>query len=113
MIPISSLTVPKFTLNYSSDLEQSCRALGISSLFETKVMTMALDPDHDGLVTSMPIKVCMKMDEEGTTFAAAAAAGGTRGSGPPSFMLNSPFVLCIFHMPSKTPLLLAQIHKVD
>jgi len=60
----------------------------------------------------MPVQVRMEMDEKGVRFAAAAAAGGTRGGGPPSLVLDSPFVLCLFHAPSKTPLLLAQIHSV-
>ena len=109
---LMSLSMPKLKLRYTSDLEENCRALGITSIFETKSMGMALEAEYNGLVSAMPVHVYMEMDEKGTSFAAAAAAGGTRGGGPPSFVLNHPFVLCLFHATSKTPLMLAQIHSV-
>jgi len=106
------LSMPKMTVQYTGDLEESCRQLGISAVFETQAMTMALEAGSNGVVSAMPVQVRFEMDEKGVRCAAAAAAGGTRGGGPPSVVLDKPFILCLFHAPSKTPLLLAQIHSV-
>ena len=55
LMRLMSLSMPKLTLKYTGDLEESCHALGIAAIFETKAMGMALDAEHNSLVSAMPV----------------------------------------------------------
>lgn len=108
------IEVPKMTLRYKDDLEHRCRDMGMRNIFDEFALTMALDDESLGIVTKLPLDVCLDVKESGTEMAVAVAATQTRSCAPlpPLVKVCAPFVMSIFHVNSKTPLMFAQIHDV-
>lgn len=102
-----SLSLPRFSLDFTVDLFKALRiaeVLPAKADFET--MTSS-----EVTITEMQQTVHLTVNEQGTYAAAATSTGlALSGSAPArNFAVNHPFLIVVFHTPSRTPLFLAKV----
>jgi serine protease inhibitor len=110
-----TIMLPKFTLNYSQNLNDTLKALG---------MTVAFDPygaaNFNGIaknayITDVEHKTYISVDEQGTTAAAATSVGvgvaTSANSGGFTMQVDKPFVFTIQDNTSKEVLFLGVIQN--
>lgn len=105
-------SMPKFSLEYSNDLTDELKAMGMEDAFCDAA-------DFTGL-TSAPLptwlryvkhKTTLDVNENGTKATAATVAGGLAGGGmpPKEVYLTRPFVYCIYDRETRIPLFIGAL----
>ncbi len=101
------LLLPKFSLDFTFDLFKLLRIADVlPSMVDFGTMTSS-----EVTIAEMRQTVHLKVDEKGT-YAAAATATGFAFSGTTlarKFAVNHPFLLMVFHTPSRTPLFCSRV----
>lgn len=87
------LSLPRFKLEYSIELKDVLKALGMEIAFGSEADFSAMTPSSLWL-NKVKHKSCVEVNEEGTEAAAVTAVGGVR-SGPIEMSVDRPFFLAI------------------
>jgi serpin B len=109
------ITLPKFQLEDSHDLEEALRALGMNRAFTEGDAEFDIIKRQSIYIQKVVQKVFMKVNEEGTEAAAATAVIGGAESCcfPPKFLVNKPFIVVVRDQVSGVPLFISQINKPE
>ncbi|XP_036417991.1 serpin peptidase inhibitor, clade F (alpha-2 antiplasmin, pigment epithelium derived factor), member 2b [Colossoma macropomum] len=97
--------LPKFKLDFSQELDEALRSMGLGELFTSP--NLAGISDGPLLVSSVQHKSSMEINEEGAEAAATTSVVISRSN--PSFTVNQPFFLALMDDSSQTPLFLGVI----
>lgn len=92
------LSVPKFKIEYSSDLKTILEDMGIKKVFTEQAETEKMFSEKNMWITNMLHKTYINVDEEGTEAAAVTAGGGSGSALPPEpieVKYNKPFAFVI------------------
>ncbi|XP_011691975.1 PREDICTED: antichymotrypsin-2-like [Wasmannia auropunctata] len=110
-----ALYLPKFKFEITIDLKDSLRKIGLNTIFED-------DADFTRL-SNIPLKVSqalqkifIEINEEGSEAAAATVVGmrlKRMAILPMEFMVDRPFLFAIEHKPSRIPLFLGSVRKIE
>ena len=105
---LSSVALPRFTLEYEKSLKEALRAMGMGVAFSEGA-------DFGGIsgaglfVSDVKHKTFLEVDEEGTEAAAATSVGIKVTSAPPSVRADRPFLLVIRENHSGTLLFIGKV----
>lgn len=98
------LKLPRFKVEYGvTSLKQTLQTMGVEQVFQPEAELGRIS-DSAAFLSDFVVKAVVEVNEEGTTAAASAMAGGTRGSsGPPKLMplvihVNRPFLFVVYDM---------------
>ena len=109
-------SMPKFKTEFSSELSESLRSLGMTDAFDgEKADFTALGTSDEGniFISSVLHKTFIQVDEEGTKAGAATAVEMTGAAiYPHSVLLNRPFVYMIVDMETKLPVFLGVLTEL-
>ena len=109
-----NLLMPRFEVSGGVDnLKDYMQKNGVSELFKPGgLINMALCPDD--CIYDVIHHAVIRVDEEGTTAAAATAVVATRGMPPPSTVVrvDRPFIFAVIHNPTKTLIFVARVNSV-
>ncbi|XP_018339989.1 PREDICTED: antichymotrypsin-2-like isoform X1 [Trachymyrmex septentrionalis] len=110
-----ALYLPKFKFEITIDLKDTLRKIGLNTIFED-------DADFTQL-SNIPLKVShalqkifIEINEEGSEAAAATVVGmrlKRMATLPMEFMVDRPFMFAIEHKPSRVPLFLGSVRKIE
>jgi serine protease inhibitor len=90
------VSMPRFSLRSRFDLIPTLKELGVVDLFDPNLANLTkIDTSGDLYVDPFVHEATVQVDESGTVAAAATAAGVTRKSGPPTILLDHPFLFFI------------------
>ena len=113
------VSLPRFTIEYQANLPPVLKALGIQSAFNQRAAEFApmTGVPHGVYIASVVHKAYVRVDESGTTAAAATSVGFRvmaiyRPSPPPPFIVDKPFVLALRDEHSGTLLFIGVINSI-
>ncbi len=93
---LSRLKLPKFTLRYEKELKEILSDLGMGVAFtEQADFRDIADTDRSLFISEVKHKTFLQVNEEGTEASAATSVGVGADSGPPSLVVDRPFVVAI------------------
>lgn len=99
--------MPKYELEWGGLLNDPLKAMGMAVAFDSETANFSRLTDVPGVfISRVRQKVYMKVDEEGTTAAAATSVGMGLTSAPPTVRVNRPFIVSIREKLSGTVLFL-------
>ncbi|XP_039256722.2 leukocyte elastase inhibitor-like [Styela clava] len=109
------LSLPRFKIEYSSDLVESFKGLGARSIFGSGANFSKISCKEDLYVSAIAHKAFVEVNEEGTEAAAATAIVMTRMAllPPHEFMCDHPFLFFIKHKPTNTILFVGRYVNPD
>ncbi|XP_064158124.1 alpha-2-antiplasmin-like [Anguilla rostrata] len=99
--------LPKFTLEYGSELKEAFTSMGLGELFSRP--NLAKIADGSLLVSSVQHKSSMELNEEGAE--ATAATSVTLSRSNPTFSVNQPFFFALMDDKTQTPLFLGVVRN--
>ncbi|UOR06837.1 serpin family protein [Hymenobacter aerilatus] len=108
------LRLPKFKLEYETDLKEVLTQLGMGEAFSRGAnFSKMLEGRSDLAIGKVLHKTFVEVDEEGTEAAAATAVGivTTSAGPPPELWLNRPFLFLIREKSSNAILFIGQLVK--
>lgn len=108
--------LPKFTLNYSSRLNETLQSMGIARIFDRGAQLGKINKAADIYVDFVKQDAFLGIDEKGTEAAAVTTIGiGLTSAGPqePRFICDRPFALIISENTSNTILFVGRIKNPD
>lgn len=107
-----TVQIPRFEISQSLDLTQSLPALGVRDVFGSAADLSGIS-DTPLAVSSAIHKAKIKVDEEGTTAAAATVISIVRTSAPfgPIFSADHPFIFFIVDNPSGVILFMGSVQQ--
>jgi len=114
------LKLPRFRIEYGvTSLKQTLRDMGVKEVFDPNAELGRIS-DSSAFLSDFVVKTVVNVNEKGTTAAASAIAGGTRGGGgapkprPLVVHLNCPFLFVAYDMhDAPCPNVMHFITKVD
>ncbi|KAJ8679547.1 hypothetical protein QAD02_015334 [Eretmocerus hayati] len=112
---IVELSMPKFEIEFRSNLKSSLKQLGMNSLFEENA-DFSLISKEPLYIDKILQKTFVRVDEKGSEVAAATAASvRTRRSINNSeyLVLDHPFMFIIHHKPSQMPLFIGSVKYLE
>jgi len=107
-----TLSLPKFTFEFSHKLKAPLQALGVHAAFESGQADFSgMDGGHDLYIDEVYHKAFIALDEQGSEAAASTAVVAKRKSVMPSVSLSfdRPFVFAIYDEPTGQVLFLGQM----
>ncbi|HUG27737.1 MAG TPA: serpin family protein [Gemmatimonadales bacterium] len=108
-----NLTMPKLRMDYRRNLSRDLIALGMPDAFSGSAnFSRLVIPPPALIISSVQQKTYLEINEEGTTAAAATAVQMGTTSGPPSFLVDRPFLLVLRERLSGTILFIGQISNI-
>ncbi len=113
--------IPKFTADYSIDLSDSLKRLGMTDAFDSSLADFSgmVESDNGNIFIDYVIhKTKIEVDEKGTKAAAATAISIGDGSSaepadPLTVYLDRPFVYMIIDMEQKLPLFIGCLNSIE
>lgn len=104
------IQVPKFKLEYRSDLSDVLKALGMGTAFDKNRADFSrMSSDGDLYISRVDHKAVVEVNEEGTEAAAVTNVGIAVTSLPPQFIANRPFFFAIRDNETKTVLFMGTV----
>ncbi|KAJ8981485.1 hypothetical protein NQ317_007011 [Molorchus minor] len=91
------LQIPRFEIDYSTDLVGYLKQLRIREIFGNKANMSGIVENGNVLINSLLHKTHIEVDEQGTVAAAATGAVVIPLIGSTSIVVDRPFVFCIYH----------------
>jgi serpin B len=89
------LNLPKFKVEYSVDLNDAFKGLGLENLFTDNVDLSKLSVQQKLFVSAIKHKTFLEINEEGGEGAAVTSVGIGLTSAPPTISINKPFMFTI------------------
>lgn len=112
-----STSMPKFTTEYSVELSDALKAMGMTSAFDDKADFSGIDSQHELLFISQVIhKTYISVNERGTKAGAATAVEMRDGAALKEIkyvMLNRPFVYAIIDNETSLPIFIGAVMNVE
>lgn len=104
------LSLPKFKIEYGSDLIEAFKNLGANTIFGSDADFSKISDQKDLYVSAIAHKAFVEVNEEGTEAAAATAVVMTRMAllPPHQFICDHPFMFFIKHKPTNTILFIGR-----
>ena len=105
--------LPKFKIESTANLENSLKALGVTSVFDAEKADLSGMIDGRVMVAVSKIihKAVIEVNEKGTEAAAATGVGISARCSPPTFRMDRPFLFTIVHRPTSTPIFVGRLSK--
>ena len=108
----TNLTMPAFEIDSNVlSLRNTLESLGVTSLFDAGSM-QGMTTDCTSAVSDVLHRVLLKVDEAGTVAAGATAVSQTRGLGPPTFVVDRPFLFVVYETQTRATLFAAKVENV-
>jgi len=107
----TSIFIPKFKLNFKTDLKEQMEQLGVRDLFISANLS-GITISNEGLHVSKAVhQAFIEVNEEGTEAAAATASLVQRrsGGGPRLFFADRPFLFIVYDFEHKTTLFAGKV----
>ena len=107
--------LPRFTLEYSAQLKETLKEMGIQKAFTTQAELGKINPKADLFVDFVKQDAYLGIDEKGTEAAAVTSIGVSVTSvGPnPRIVCDRPFALIISENTSNTILFMGRINNPE
>ena len=110
------LSLPKFELNSSwlfqgNDTKNPLSKLGLHKLFSSNADFSNMFENQAAHLSYINQKAFIKIDETGTTAAAASSAGVVTRRATPPFLVNRPFIYCVYDKQSQTLIFAGQVYN--
>ncbi|XP_076822175.1 leukocyte elastase inhibitor-like [Clavelina lepadiformis] len=104
------IALPRMKLEQQYDLIPTLKKMGIRDVFDESMSKLQSMSDVPNLfVSAVMHKAFIEVNEEGTTAAAATAAGVSFMSLPPQVICDHPFMFLIRHNPSRNVLFVGRL----
>lgn len=108
-----NLSMPAFEIDSNVlSLKKTLEDLGVTLLFHAGSLK-GMSTDDTSAVSDVLHRVVLKVDRHGTVAAAATAVATTRGGrGPPSYVVDRPFLFVVFETKTRATLFAAKVETV-
>nr|XP_039261441.1 leukocyte elastase inhibitor-like [Styela clava] len=104
-----SVTLPKFTMTFSANLEDTYQSMGVESIFSKAADFGRMTDSEDFFISNIRHKAFIEVNEEGTEAAAATTLTGARTlRRSPNFICDHPFIFYIVHKKTNVILFLGR-----
>lgn len=106
------LNLPKFEVNYKTQLNDVLKDMGMAVAFDpfqadfSNIGTTAFG---NAYISRVEHKTFLKIDEKGAEGAAVTSVGVGITSLPPSFNFDRPFLTVLVHKPTRTPIFIGKV----
>jgi serpin B len=107
------LYLPRFTVHGGVDnLKENMKEMGVTDVFESGGLPLMTD-SHDAYISEVAHKAYIKVDEKGTTAAAATIVQQTRGFCHINVVkADHPFLFVVVHSVTNTMLFVARVNSI-
>ncbi len=111
-----STAMPKFTTEYSVELSDALKAMGMTSAFDDKADFSGIDSQNELFISQVMHKTYISVNERGTKAGAATAVEMRDGAVLEEIkyvMLNRPFVYAIIDNETNLPIFIGTVMNVE
>nr|XP_002130310.1 serpin B3 [Ciona intestinalis] len=107
-----TIRLPKFRLEYETDLKETLYNMGIQSLFSRGEADLSgISTNGDLSLGSAHHKTFIQVDESGTTAGASYAQGGFRSVSDLDLVFNHPFIVIIREKYTQMPMFMGRVAR--